>query len=258
MRDDVIVAEQVSKRYRVRQGKRALLEDLVARLAGSAPDGRDLWALRDVSVAVARGESLAVVGANGAGKSTFLKILAGITAPTSGRVVVRARVSTQLALGSGFHPYLSGRDNVFLQGTILGMTNADVRRLLPSIVEFAGLDGAIDRPLWTYSTGMVGRLGFAIAAHVPFECLLLDEALAAGDLGFRERCEDTLLRFRTSGATLVVVSHGRDDLRRLCDRALWLDAGTVRASGAIGDVLAQYEAWADPAGTKRRAAKAAS
>ena len=249
-RPHVIVAERVSKEYRLRQAKQALFEALVRRVSRTAAPARTVTALRDVSFTVAHGESLAVIGANGAGKSTLLKILAGITVPTSGRVEVRAQVATQLALGSGFHPYLSGRDNAFLQGTILGMSNAEVSRLLPRIVTFAGLEGAIDRPLWTYSTGMVARLGFAVAAHVEFECLLLDEALAAGDLGFRDRCEDTLRRFRSSGATLVVVSHGTENVRRLCDRALWLDGGCVRASGAVDDVVREYEAWAG--GTPRR------
>jgi ABC-type polysaccharide/polyol phosphate transport system ATPase subunit len=243
--DLAIRADAVSKRYRVRDGKQAMLESVVRRFTAAKPPA-EVWALREVSFTVARGEALAVIGANGAGKSTLLKILAGIAAPTSGTVDVGVRISTQLALGSGFHPYLTGRDNVFLQGTILGMTNAEVRRQFAPIVEFAGLDGAIDRPLWTYSTGMVARLGFAVAAHVACECLLLDEALAAGDLGFRERCDATLRRFRERGVTLVVVSHGRDDVKKLCDRALWLDGGRVRGFGACDAVLADYEAAMGP------------
>jgi lipopolysaccharide transport system ATP-binding protein len=252
MLEPVIVAEGISKRYRLRQGKEALMEEIYRRFTGTRAPGRENWALRDVSLTVARGESLAIIGANGAGKSTLLKILAGITTPTSGRVEVSVRLATQLALGAGFHPYLSGRDNIFLQGTILGMTNTDVRRLLPRIVDFAGLDGAIERPLWTYSSGMITRLGFAVAAHVEFECLLLDEALSAGDLGFRERCENTLRRARDSRATLVIVSHGSENVRKLCDRALWLDGGRVRASGAVEEVVTAYEEWS---GAKKRPAK---
>jgi len=244
MAEPAIVVAGVSKCYRAFAGRQALLENLARRMTGRAAPAREMWALEDVSFTLDRGEALAVIGGNGVGKSTLLKILAGIAVPTTGSVDVRVRISTQLALGSGFHPYLSGLDNVFLQGSILGMTNREVRRHLPSIVEFAGLDGAIERPLWTYSTGMVGRLGFAVAAHVDFECLLLDEALGGGDLAFRERCKDTLTRFRASGATLVIVSHGSEELRRLCDRGLWLDQGRVRAYGPLDEVLAEYEAWA--------------
>ena len=248
-----IVAEGISKRYRLRQGKQALIEEIFRRFTGTRTAAREMWALRDVSLSVARGESLAIIGANGAGKSTLLKILAGITTPTAGRVEVGVRLSTQLALGAGFHPYLTGRDNIFLQGTILGMSNAEVRRLLPRIVDFAGLDGAIERPLWTYSSGMITRLGFAVAAHVEFECLLLDEALSAGDLGFRERCENTLRRARESRATMVIVTHGSENVRKLCDRALWLDGGRVRAAGGVDEVVGAYEEWS---GAKKRSTKA--
>jgi lipopolysaccharide transport system ATP-binding protein len=244
MADAAITAVALCKRYQARTGQQALLENVLRRLTGTMRARPDVLALRDVSLEVARGEALAVVGTNGAGKSTLLKIIAGITTPTSGRVVVRTRIATQLALGSGFHPYLSGRDNVFLQGTILGMSNGDVRRLLPRIVEFAALEHAIDRPLWTYSSGMVARLGFAVAAHVDCECLLLDEALSAGDIGFRDRCEETLARFRRDGVTLLIVSHGSENVRKLCDRALWLDAGAVRGCGDVEPVLAEYERFA--------------
>ena len=241
LKSDIIVADRVSKFYYLRQGKQALIEQAYKWLTGTLPKSREVCALRDVSFRVRRGESLGVVGRNGSGKSTLLKILAGIAVPTCGEVQVAARVSTQLALGSGFHPYLSGRENVFLQGTILGMTNRHVQGLLPEIVKFAGLDGAIERPLWTYSTGMVARLGFSIAAHAEFEVLLLDEALSAGDLGFRERCQETLRGFRASGATLVIVSHGTDNLFELCDRALWLEHGNVRGLGPAAAVIEQYE-----------------
>ena len=240
-KSDIIVADRVSKFYYLRQGKQALIEQAYKWLTGTLPKSREVCALRDVSFRVRRGESLGVVGKNGSGKSTLLKILAGIAVPTCGEVQVAARVSTQLALGSGFHPYLTGRENVFLQGTILGMTNRHVQGLLPEIVKFAGLDGAIERPLWTYSTGMVARLGFSIAAHAEFEVLLLDEALSAGDLGFRERCQETLRGFRASGATLVIVSHGTDNLFELCDRALWLEHGNVRGLGPAAAVIEQYE-----------------
>jgi lipopolysaccharide transport system ATP-binding protein len=154
---------------------------------------------------------------------------------------VWGRVATQLALGSGFQPYLTGRDNVFLQGTLLGLTNRDIADREAAIIAFAGLEDAIDRPLWTYSSGMAARLGFAVATHARFDILLLDEALTAGDASFRERCSAALTGFRQAGKTLVIVSHGAESIRRLCDRALWLDHGRVQELGAADEVVTAYE-----------------
>ena len=240
--DDVVVVECISKSYRARNLERqAMIENLLRRMLGMQGRSQQIRALNNVSFRVARGESLGIVGGNGAGKSTLLKIIAGIAAPSSGKVEVRARVATQLSLGSGFHPYLTGRENIFLQGTILGMTNHQVRALIPAIVEFAGIEDAVDRQLWTYSNGMTSRLGFAVAAHVQFELLLLDEALSAGDRAFRDRCTETLLKFRSSGATMIIVSHGSENLRLLCDRALWLERGEVRAIGPAVEIVDRYE-----------------
>jgi ABC-2 type transport system ATP-binding protein len=240
--DDVVVVEGISKSYRARNLERqAMIENLLRRMLGMQGRSQQIRALNNVSFRVARGESLGIVGGNGAGKSTLLKIIAGIAAPSSGKVEVRARVATQLALGSGFHPYLTGRENIFLQGTILGMSNQEVRELIPAIVEFADIEDAVDRQLWTYSSGMTSRLGFAVAAHVQFELLLLDEALSAGDRAFRDRCTETLLKFRASGATMIIVSHGSENLRLLCDRALWLDHGEVRAIGPAVEIIDSYE-----------------
>jgi ABC-type polysaccharide/polyol phosphate transport system ATPase subunit len=190
---------------------------------------------------VAEGESLGIVGPNGAGKTTLLKLIAGIARPSAGRLGVRGRVSAQLALTSGFHQYLTGRENLFLQGTILGLTNHEVARLLPRVVGFAELEAAIDRPIWTYSSGMVARLGFAIAVHASFDLLLLDEALGAGDVSFRDRCLAALDALRREGKTLIIVSHGAQSIRRFCDRALWLHGGEIRAIGEPADVVGRYE-----------------
>ena len=241
--DDVVIVEGLSKSYRVRNLERqAMVENLLRWMFGLRARRQEIRALNNVSFSVARGESIGIVGSNGAGKSTLLKILAGIAAPSSGKVEVRARVATQLSLGSGFHPYLTGRENIFLQGTILGMTNRQVRSLIPAIVEYAGLEDAVDRQLWTYSSGMTSRLGFAVAAHVQFELLLLDEALSAGDRAFRDRCTETLQKFRSSGATMIIVSHGSENLRLLCDRGIWLNHGEIRAIGPIAEILDRYEA----------------
>jgi lipopolysaccharide transport system ATP-binding protein len=241
--DDIVVVEGISKTYRARNLERqAMVENLLRWAIGIQPRRQDIRALSNVSLRVARGESLGIVGGNGAGKSTLLKIIAGIAAPTSGSVEVRGRVATQMSLGSGFHPFLTGRENIFLQGTILGMTNRQIRELIPAIVEFAGIEHAVDRQLWTYSSGMTSRLGFAVAAHVEFELLLLDEALSAGDRAFREKCATTLQKFRASGAAMIIVSHGSENLRKLCDRAVWLDGGEIRANGPANDIIDQYEA----------------
>jgi lipopolysaccharide transport system ATP-binding protein len=240
--DDVIVVEGLSKSYRSRNlARQAMVENLLRWMLGIDARRQEIRTLHNVSFRVARGESLGIVGSNGAGKSTLLKILAGIAAPSSGKVEVRARVSTQLGLGSGFHPYLTGRENIFLQGTVLGMTNRQMRSLIPAIVEFAGIEDALDRQLWTYSSGMTSRLGFAVAAHVQFELLLLDEALSAGDRAFRDRCTKTMQRFRSSGATMIIVSHGSENVRLLCDRAIWLDHGEIRAVGPAIEIVDRYE-----------------
>lgn len=240
--DDIVIVDEVSKTYRARNLQRqALVENLIRRALGMNTRQADVFALRNVSFRVARGEALGIVGSNGAGKSTLLKIIAGIATPSSGKVEVNARVATQLALGSGFHPFLTGRENIFLQGSILGMTNREIRELIPAIVEFAGIEHAVDRQLWTYSTGMTSRLGFAVAAHVKFELLLLDEALSAGDHAFRERCNATLQNFRASGATMIIVSHGSENLRSLCDRVVWMERGEVRESGPALETIDRYE-----------------
>ncbi len=247
--DDVVIVEGLSKAYRARNLQRqAIVENVFRRMLGIDSRRHDIFALNNVSFRVGRGESLGIVGSNGAGKSTLLKMLARIATPTSGKVEVHGRVATQFSLGSGFHPFLTGRENIFLQGTILGMTNRQLRELLPAIVEYSGLDSAVDRQLWTYSSGMTSRLGFAIAAHVEFELLLLDEALSAGDREFRNRCTATLQKFRASGATMIIVSHGSENLRTLCDRALWLHHGEIRAIGAANEVIDRYEEWRSPHG----------
>ncbi len=240
--DDIVIVEELSKSYRAGNLEReAMVENLMRWALGGRALRQQIRALNSVSLRVARGESLGIVGGNGAGKSTLLKLLAGIATPSSGKVEVRAKVSTQLSLGSGFHPFLTGRENVFLQGTVLGISNRQIRALIPTIVEFAGIEEAVDRQLWTYSTGMAARLGFAIAAHVEFELLLLDEALSAGDHAFRARCAERLQQFRSSGATMIIVSHGSENLRLLCDRALWLDHGEVRTIGPVLEIIDRYE-----------------
>jgi ABC-type polysaccharide/polyol phosphate transport system ATPase subunit len=239
MSDRPVVVHRVGKAYRPRQRGRSLVEELY-RAVTRRPPPPLRWVLRDVSFEVPAGTSLGVVGRNGAGKSTLLKIVAGITRPTTGRVEVPMRISTQFALGAGFNAYLTGEENAFLQGTILGLTNREVRQLLPAVTAFAELHEAMHRPLWTYSTGMVARLAFALAAHAQADLMLIDEALSAGDAAFNERCRRVLQDARGAGRTLIVVSHSDESIRSLCDVGLWLDRGEIREMGSTEAVLAAY------------------
>ena len=232
------------------------MEDVV-RFATRRPSRRTLHeALHDISFEVPQGESLGVIGHNGAGKTTLLKIIAGITQPTNGRSTTNGKVSTQLGLGLGFNMHMTGRENLFLEGTLLGLTNREVERRLDAMTEFAGLDQAINEPMWTYSSGMVSRLAFAAVAHTDFDILLLDEALSAGDSRFRARCDDVLQQFRRDGRTLIVVSHGVGSITALCDTALWIDHGRMRELGDAPTITAAYEAAMTGEATKPAAAPA--
>jgi lipopolysaccharide transport system ATP-binding protein len=238
--DRTIVVDRVSKAYRRRTHRRSLADTLVRAVTRTSEPVPVRWVLREVSFTLGPGESLGIIGRNGAGKSTLLKILAGIAQPTSGSVRVPVRVCTQFALGAGFNLSLTGVENTYLQGTVLGLTNREVQAALPAIEAFAELGEAMHRPLWTYSTGMIARLGFAIATKAHGDLLLLDEALGAGDASFRDRCRRAIEDSRKDGRSLVVVSHSAEAIRTLCDRALWLDHGKVRATGPAAAVLSDY------------------
>ncbi len=200
----------------------------------------DYWALRDVSFEVQRGETFCVVGENGSGKSTLLQICAGVLEPTSGTTTVNGRVSALLELGSGFNPEFSGRDNVYLNGAILGFSNKEMDRRFAEIAEFAEIGEFIDQPVKTYSSGMVVRLAFSVAIHVDPEILLVDEALAVGDVYFRQRCMRKVHELRGRGITILFVSHATSDIKALGDRAIWLDHGAIRAVGKADLVVMQY------------------
>ena len=200
----------------------------------------DYWALRDVSFEVGRGETFCIVGENGSGKSTLLQICAGILQPTSGAVNVNGRVAALLELGSGFNPEFSGRDNVYLNGAILGLSTKEMDRRLPEIEAFAEIGDFIRQPVKTYSSGMVVRLAFAVAIHLDPEILLVDEALAVGDVYFRQRCMRKVHELRARGITILFVSHSTGDIKALGDRALWLERGRVMAAGKTDLVVSKY------------------
>jgi ABC-type polysaccharide/polyol phosphate transport system ATPase subunit len=242
-----IELDGVGKRYRLGAAVSAgSVRDAASAVAGrllgrSSPDGTDdVWALRDVTLSIAEGTSLGIVGRNGAGKSTLLKVLSRITEPTEGVSRTRGSVGSLLEVGTGFHPELSGRENVFLNGAILGMPKRVVAQRLDDIVEFSGIGRFLDTPVKRYSSGMYLRLAFAVAAHVDADVLLVDEVLAVGDAEFQRRCLGAMEDLGRSGRTVVFISHNLDAVTRLCSTTLWLDAGRVRAVGPTAEVVDAY------------------
>jgi lipopolysaccharide transport system ATP-binding protein len=252
-----IVFDNVSKRYRLGalsagNLRWALPDPLRAarrwlrrgRCATPCPEEdrerRELWALKEVSFEVEAGEAVGIIGANGAGKSTLLKLLAGITAPTRGRIETGGRVSPLIEVGAGFHPDLTGRENIYVQGVLLGMSRRELKRKLEAIVAFAELERFVDTPVKRYSSGMYVRLGFSIALHVEPEILLVDEVLAVGDLSFQRKCLAAMGEFRRRARALVFVSHNLAAVSGLCQRCLWIASGRVRMEGDPGRVTSGY------------------
>jgi ABC-type polysaccharide/polyol phosphate transport system ATPase subunit len=238
MRDGEILVEHVARRFRVYARENRALKDLL--VARGATRGSEVWALRDVSFEVEPGSAVGLVGRNGSGKSTLLRLLSGIVKPTSGRLAVGGRVGALLELGAGFHPDLTGRENVFLQGSIHGLTRTKIRETFDEIVAFAGLEDAIDLPVRTYSSGMYMRLGFAIASHMEANILLLDEVFAVGDEAFQRKCFGKIFEFKQRGGTIVFVSHDAASVERLCDRAVLLKDGAVAFDGPTHDAIIAY------------------
>lgn len=200
------------------------------------------WALQDVSFAIPKGRMVGLIGANGAGKSTMLRLLGGVGQPDKGSITVQGRIGALLDLGAGFHPDLTGRENIFISGVISGLTRQEVAQRFDSIVAFSELEQFIDSPLRTYSTGMAMRLGFSVAAHIEPEVLLVDEVLAVGDLAFQRKCLDRIAKFREDGCTIVLVSHDMASIEGLCDEVIWLKKGQIEAHGPTEVVIGQYVA----------------
>ncbi|MCX7744994.1 MAG: polysaccharide ABC transporter ATP-binding protein [Flavobacteriales bacterium] len=206
----------------------------------SKPDDSIFWALKDISFSVEPGEVLGIIGHNGAGKSTLLKILSRITEPSEGEVIIRGRIASLLEVGTGFHPELTGRENIYMNGTILGMRKKEVDRNLDSIVEFSGIENYLDTPIKFYSSGMKVRLGFAVAAHLEPEILVVDEVLAVGDMGFQQKCIGKMNEVARSGRTVLFVSHNMAAIQNLCTRALLLSHGQLKSIGEVKKVIWDY------------------
>ncbi len=240
---DRVQLEHVSKRYVLGQrlNAREALSAAAARLIGrSSSPSQEIWSLRDVTFSLADGEALGIVGANGAGKSTVLKILAGITAPTAGASRTRGRVAALLEVGTGFHPELTGRENIYLNGAILGMSRSDITRRFDQIVDFSGVERFLNTPVKRYSSGMYLRLAFAVAAHLEPDVLVVDEILAVGDAEFQRKCVTRMQEAEEEGRTLIFVSHDLGTLSRLCERSLWLESGRIRDSGPTEAIVGKY------------------
>jgi ABC-type polysaccharide/polyol phosphate transport system ATPase subunit len=230
--------DRVSKQYRIRAN-----QDSPKRWYARAFAKRsgEMWALRDVSFQVNEGEALGIVGHNGAGKTTILKIIAGITTPTRGEIKIRGRLAALVEVSSGFHPELTGTENIYLHGAMLGMRRSEIHKKLESIVEFSGVGRYIEVPVKRYSSGMYVRLGFAIAAHLDPDILLLDEVLAVGDAAFQAKCLERIAELRKDGRTIVFISHDLAAVHRLCDRALLLSHGTILSDGPARQVIDEYQ-----------------
>jgi ABC-type polysaccharide/polyol phosphate transport system ATPase subunit len=237
---EVILLENVGVRYRIASERIATFKEYMIRRIQGKVHHREFWALRGVNMSIRKGEVFGLIGHNGAGKSTLLKLLSRVLKPTEGRVVVRGQVAPLLEVGAGFHGELTGRENVFLNGALLGFTNKQMEEKFARIVDFAELWDFIDSPLRTYSSGMWARLGFAVATDSQPDVLIVDEVMAVGDEAFQEKSLDRIMHFRESGATILLVSHDLPLVEQLCHRVAWLDHGRVQQLGETEQVLSGY------------------
>jgi lipopolysaccharide transport system ATP-binding protein len=247
--NDAVIAQGIGKVYRLGEQATAynLMRERIAealktpfRKRDAAKAAEPFWALRDVSFTIGQAEVIGLIGKNGAGKSTLLKVLSRITEPTEGRIDLYGRVSSLLEVGIGFHPELSGRDNIFLNGAILGMSRNEIRRKFDEIAEFAEISKFLDTPVKRYSSGMYVRLAFAVAAYLEPDILIVDEVLAVGDSAFQQKCLGKMRDIRSQGRTVIVVSHNMATIASLCQRVIWLDAGRMKLAGPTQEIVHQY------------------
>jgi lipopolysaccharide transport system ATP-binding protein len=236
----VIELEHVSVCYTVPDERIGTFKEYIIRFLQNKVRSHDFLALTDINLVINKGETFGIIGPNGAGKSTLLKVVSRVLIPGVGHVRILGKVAPLLELGAGFHPELTGRENIFLNGTLLGHSQHEIKYRLDEILDFAQVDGFIDSPLRTYSSGMVARLGFAVATAWEPEILILDETLAVGDEEFRKKCKERMIRFRENGTTILLVSHDLAAVENLCTRAAWLDQGQVKSIGEVGEIIQTY------------------
>lgn len=239
--EDVVILEDTTVRYRIPRERIGTIKEFVIRRMKGQLQYVDLLALHHVSLQVKKGEVFGLIGANGAGKTTLLRLVARVMRPTQGRVIVRGRVAPLLAMGAGFHPELTGRENVYLNGTLLGYTRNQIDECFDRIVEFAELQDSIDAPLRTYSSGMLARLGFSVATAQMPDILIVDEVLSVGDIAFQEKCAARIKQFRAQGASILLVSHDMGSIQRMCSRSAWLSHGEIVQVGPAEEVVKQFQ-----------------
>ena len=244
----MIEVVDVSKKFKRYHDKATTLKEQLLRLRSSKAD--TFWALRDINLRVETGETVGLIGHNGSGKSTLLKLITKIIYPTTGRITTQGRVSSLLELGAGFHPDFTGRENIYINASIFGLSKKEIDQKLDRIISFSELEGFIDSPIRTYSSGMYIRLAFAIAVHVEPQILLMDEILAVGDANFQNKCIAKIKEFKKQGITIVFVSHKMEDVYQICDRVVWLDHGHIVACGDTRKIGEQYLAAMQEKGEK--------
>lgn len=251
--EPVIKIENASLRYYVPRERISSFKEYAIRRVQGKIVNEEFWALKDVSCTINKGEFLGIVGENGAGKSTLLKMVARVLRPTAGRVWVNGNVAPLLSVGAGFHPELTGRENVFLNGTLLGFTQKQMKAKFENIVEFSELGDFIDAPIRTYSSGMVARLGFAVATDSKPDILIVDEVLAVGDEAFQAKCFERIEAYQAQGMTTLLVTHNSERIRKFCQRVVWLEKGELKMFGGAEDVINGYVQTLKPGARKARA-----